>query len=103
MTGAGGGLGRAYALELARRGARVVLNDVRGAAAVVDEIRTGGGDALASFVLTLRCDRRTRSRTSSVASVGACLAGALDRDPDELPARAGLDEREPKVDGYNVA
>jgi NAD(P)-dependent dehydrogenase (short-subunit alcohol dehydrogenase family) len=35
VTGAAGGLGRAYALELARRGARVVVNDVRGAAAVV--------------------------------------------------------------------
>jgi NAD(P)-dependent dehydrogenase (short-subunit alcohol dehydrogenase family) len=49
VTGAGGGLGRAYALELARRGARVAVNDVHGAATVVDEIRAAGGDALASL------------------------------------------------------
>jgi NAD(P)-dependent dehydrogenase (short-subunit alcohol dehydrogenase family) len=30
VTGAGSGLGREYALELARRGARVVVNDVGG-------------------------------------------------------------------------
>jgi NAD(P)-dependent dehydrogenase (short-subunit alcohol dehydrogenase family) len=47
VTGAAQGLGRAYALELARRGARVVVNDVRGADAVVDEIRAMGGHALA--------------------------------------------------------
>jgi NAD(P)-dependent dehydrogenase (short-subunit alcohol dehydrogenase family) len=58
VTGAGGGLGRAYALELARRGARVVVNDLGGArdgtghsdaaAAVVAEIEAAGGQAMAN-------------------------------------------------------
>jgi NAD(P)-dependent dehydrogenase (short-subunit alcohol dehydrogenase family) len=57
VTGAGNGLGRAYALELARRGARVVVNDLGAkrdgsgssdaAQAVVDEIRAAGGEAMA--------------------------------------------------------
>ena len=57
ITGAGGGLGRSHALELARRGAQVVVNDVGGAldgsgastsAAqhVVDEITAFGGQAV---------------------------------------------------------
>ena len=61
ITGAGRGLGRAYALELAARGAAVVVNDpglnLRGddagdrapADAVVAEIRTAGGRAVADF------------------------------------------------------
>ncbi|MBB6095810.1 NAD(P)-dependent dehydrogenase (short-subunit alcohol dehydrogenase family) [Povalibacter uvarum] len=59
VTGAGNGLGREYALELARRGARVVVNDLGGARdgtgssssaaqAVVDEIVKLGGEAIAS-------------------------------------------------------
>ena len=58
VTGAGGGLGRAYALELARRGAKVVVNDLGGArdgsgqsdaaARVADEITAAGGEAIAN-------------------------------------------------------
>lgn len=59
VTGAGGGMGRHHALELARRGARVVVNDLGGhpfgggedaglAQAVVEEIRGAGGEAVAN-------------------------------------------------------
>ncbi len=59
VTGAGGGLGRCHALELARRGAKVVINDLGGALdgtggnsaaaeAVVAEIRAMGGEAIAN-------------------------------------------------------
>ncbi|OWT55221.1 SDR family NAD(P)-dependent oxidoreductase [Candidimonas nitroreducens] len=48
VTGAGAGLGRSHALELARHGARVVVNDLgTGAHAVAEEIRQAGGAAIA--------------------------------------------------------
>ncbi len=47
VTGAGGGLGRCHALGLAARGARVVVNDLGRADAVVEEIRAAGGEAMA--------------------------------------------------------
>lgn len=48
VTGAGGGLGRAHALKLARHGARVVVNDLGHAAlSVADEICRTGGQAVA--------------------------------------------------------
>ncbi len=58
VTGAGRGLGRSHAIEFARRGARVVVNDLGGAVdgtgsgttaqTVVDEIRKFGGEAYAN-------------------------------------------------------
>jgi NAD(P)-dependent dehydrogenase (short-subunit alcohol dehydrogenase family) len=60
VTGAGAGLGRAYALLLASRGAKVVVNDLggsvkgggastRAADTVVEEIRKAGGTAVANY------------------------------------------------------
>ena len=60
ITGAGGGLGKTYALELARRGAAVVVNDLGGSAdgrggassmadATVKEIIEAGGKAVANY------------------------------------------------------
>lgn len=49
VTGAGGGLGRCHALELARHGAKIVVNDLGREAAdgVAQEIRGAGGEAIA--------------------------------------------------------
>ena len=60
VTGAGAGLGRAYALDLAARGAKVVVNDLGGdphgqgenraaAQKVVDEIKAAGGEGVPNF------------------------------------------------------
>ena len=70
VTGAGAGLGRSHALELARRGAKVVVNDLGGAVdgtgaslsaaeTVVEEIKAAGGEAMANGANVTKPDEVT--------------------------------------------
>ena len=77
ITGAGGGLGRCHAVELARRGAKIVVNDLGGtvdgsgagdaADRVVTEIKVAGGQAVAN-----------RSSVSDKAGAKQIVQAALD-------------------------
>lgn len=68
VTGAGGGLGRSHALQLARLGARVVVNDVNSDAAddVAGEISGAGGEAI-GFAASVTDEQR----------IGALVAAAM--------------------------
>jgi NAD(P)-dependent dehydrogenase (short-subunit alcohol dehydrogenase family) len=92
VTGAGGGLGRQHALELARRGAKVVVNDLGGsmdgsggsseaAMKVVAEIEAAGGEALSNG-----------SSVTDDAGVARMVADAMERwgRIDILIANAGV-------------
>ena len=79
VTGAGGGLGREHALALAKRGAKVVINDLGGARdgsgssataaeAVVAEIEALGGEAIASA-----------ASVTDYAAVQAMVQAAMDK------------------------
>ena len=106
VTGAGRGIGRAYARLLAERGATVVVNDLGAstggsgsdagpAAAVVDEIAAAGGTAVADA-----------SDVSTVDGAGALVAAAVDRFGriDALVNNAGIIRWAgmPEVDADNL-
>ncbi|WP_329202027.1 SDR family NAD(P)-dependent oxidoreductase [Streptomyces sp. NBC_01435] len=93
VTGAGRGLGRAYALDLAGRGARVVVNDLGTAtdgtgnrdagpaARVVEEIRAVGGTAVASTA-----DASSVEGTRSLIDLACAEFGSV----DGIVANAGI-------------
>jgi NAD(P)-dependent dehydrogenase (short-subunit alcohol dehydrogenase family) len=83
VTGAGGGLGKSHALELAKRGAKVVVNDLGGsgdgvgssdmADVVVDEIRQAGGIAIAN-----KASVSTREGAKSISDDAVAEFGTVD-------------------------
>lgn len=81
VTGAGGGLGREYALALAARGAKVVINDLGGsrdgtggsatpAQAVVAEIEAAGGTAVADAASVTDADAVANMTAATLARWG---------------------------------
>ncbi|SEJ53581.1 NAD(P)-dependent dehydrogenase, short-chain alcohol dehydrogenase family [Pseudomonas linyingensis] len=72
ITGAGGGLGRAYALAFAAEGANVVVNDIRQSAAedVAGEVRAAGGQAIANSDDITRLESAQRIVDAALAAFG---------------------------------
>jgi 3-oxoacyl-[acyl-carrier protein] reductase len=91
ITGAGRGLGRAYALAYAREGAQVVVNDLdaASAASVVNEIGALGGEAVASH-----------DTVADPSGAGRIVAAGVDRFGriDVMITNAGADRRGPALD-----
>lgn len=87
VTGAGNGLGKSHALEFARRGARVVINDLGGSATgegashraadlVVDEIVAAGGEAVASHDSVLDGDKIVQTALDNFGRVDIVINNA---------------------------
>jgi NAD(P)-dependent dehydrogenase (short-subunit alcohol dehydrogenase family) len=99
VTGAGRGLGREYALALAARGARVVVNDLGSAldgagadpgpaAAVAGEIRAGGGEASANTASVTTPEGATSIVSDALERFGRVdivINNAGNLDPGALP------------------
>ena len=87
ITGAGGGLGKQYSLEFAKRGAKVVVNDLGGslsgqggnskaADVVVDEIRKAGGIAVADYNNVLDGDKIVETAVKNFGTVHVVINNA---------------------------
>ncbi|KAF8656833.1 hypothetical protein AX16_002381 [Volvariella volvacea WC 439] len=78
ITGAGAGLGRAYALMYGKLGANVVVNDVseKGAKAVVEEITKAGGKAIPAVCSAEDGDAIVKAALDNFGSVHILIANA---------------------------
>ncbi|CUM65433.1 uncharacterized protein PRCAT00003072001 [Priceomyces carsonii] len=87
VTGAGGGLGKHYCLEYAKRGAKVVVNDLGGSLSgqgggskaadlVVDEIKAAGGIAVADYNNVLDGDKIIDTAVKSFGTVHVLINNA---------------------------
>jgi NAD(P)-dependent dehydrogenase (short-subunit alcohol dehydrogenase family) len=87
ITGAGNGLGKTYALEMGRRGAKVVVNDLGGSAfgdgsdkaaadVVVDEITGAGGTAVANYDSVTEGDKIIQTALDTYGKVDVVINNA---------------------------
>lgn len=82
ITGAGQGIGRAHALAFAAEGAKVVVNDLKGAEEVAAEVVSAGGDAISSTADCSSWDETLEMFNTTVEKFGkvdtvVCNAGVL--------------------------
>jgi short chain dehydrogenase len=90
VTGAGAGIGRALAMEAARRGAKVVVSDVEvdAAVGVADEITRSGGEALPVF-----CDVTDAASIDALAATTVSSFGQVESGLRQRGRRRGRNDR----------